>query len=73
MFTSIQVTALVNGKSQERRRRKRGNKPVRQHRGYKLPPDLIKRLGHYVVDHPPIEKSEVVEDALDKFLSDKGY
>lgn len=67
------MTALVSGKSQQRRRTKRGKKLVREHRGYKLPPNLIKRLGHYVVDHPPVEKSEVVEEALDKFLSDKGY
>lgn len=64
---------MVSGKSQERRRRKQDNKRVREHRGYKLPPDLIKRLGHYVVDHPPVERSEVVEKALDKFLTDKGY
>ena len=67
------MTALLSGESQEGRRRKRGNKSVREPRGYKLPLDLIRRLGHYVVDHPPVEKSEVVEEALDKFLSDKGY
>lgn len=64
---------MVGGKSQERHSRKRGNKRAREHRGYKLPPDLIKRLGHYVVDHSPVERSEVVEEALEKFLNDKGY
>ena len=67
------MTALVSRKSQEQRLTKQGSKRVRQHRGYKLPPDLIKRLGHYVVDHPTVEKSEVVEKALDKFLTDEGY
>lgn len=64
---------MVSGKSQVQHRSKRSDKRVREHRGYKLPLELIKRLGHYVVDHPPLEKSEVVEEALDKFLSDKDY
>ena len=63
---------MVSRKAQEKRLTK-DSKRVRQHRGYKLPPDLIKRLGHYVVDHPAVEKSEVVEEALDKFLTDNGY
>jgi len=29
-------------------------------------------LGHYVVDQRPVEKSEVVEQAVDKFLAEKG-
>lgn len=73
MFLSIEVIALVSGKSQVKHHSKRSNKRVRENRGYKLPLELIRRLGHYVVDHSPLERSEVVEEALDKFLSDKGY
>jgi len=44
----------------------------------KLPTGLIARLGHYIVDRSMeeghrIEKSDVAEQALDKFLKEEGY
>ena len=56
-----------------RRKRRGNNKRIRESVTFKLPVDLVRRLGHYAVDYRPIEKSEVVEEALDKFLTDKGY
>jgi hypothetical protein len=53
--------------------RVRGKKHLRERATFMLTPALIKRLGHYVVDQRPIEKSEVVEQAVDKFLTEKGY
>ena len=44
----------------------------------KLPAELIARLGHYIVDRGMqeghhVEKSEIAEQALDKFLKEEGY
>lgn len=52
--------------------RARGKKRLRERATFMLTPALIKRLGHYVVDQRPVEKSEVVEQAVDKFLAEKG-
>ena len=59
-------------------RKKQGNKPLRFPATFKLPPDLIERLEHYIahrkrVECRKVEKSEVVEEALDKFLRDNDY
>jgi hypothetical protein len=51
----------------------RGKKHPRERATFMLTPALITRLGHYVVDQRPIEKSKVVEQAVDKFLTEKGY
>jgi len=53
--------------------RVRGKKRLREKATFMLTPVLIKRLGHYAVDQRPTEKSEVVEQAVDKFLAEKGY
>jgi hypothetical protein len=71
---SVNIKSL--GKKQ--RRAKRGNKGTRRSQTFKLPPGLIVRLGHYIVDCSykdvrRVEKSEVVEESLDQFLTGKGY
>jgi hypothetical protein len=50
-----------------------GKKHLRERVTFMLTPALITRLGHYVVDQRPTEKSKVVEQAIDKFLTEKGY
>lgn len=62
----------------KQRGKKRGNKGTRRSQTLKLPPELVARLGHYIVDcsckdFRRVEKSEVVEESLDKFLTGKGY
>ena len=62
----------------KQRGEKRSNKGARRPQTFKLPPELVARLGHYIVDCSckdvrRVEKSEVVEESLDKLLTDKGY
>ena len=54
------------------------NKRERRVQTFKLPIELIGRLGHYVVDRGvkerrSIEKSVIAEQAIDKFLEREGY
>ena len=53
------------------------SKKERRVQTFKLPSELIGRLGHYIVDCGQkeghrVEKSEIAEQALDEFLKDKG-
>ena len=62
----------------KQRGEKRGNKGARLSATFKLSPELVARLGHYIVDcscknFRRVEKSEVIEESLDKFLTGKGY
>lgn len=57
---------------EERDRRKQDIKRQRVRATFMLPPDLKRRLRHYVADYP-MEMSDVVEELLDKFLRSKGY
>jgi len=59
-------------RDQERDRRKQDTKRQRVRATFMLPPDLKRRLRHYVADYD-IEMSEVVEELLDEFLRSKGY
>lgn len=57
---------------------KRQNKNTRVPASLRLSPGLIRRLEHYIADRRyeeqhRVERSEVAEEAMDKFLSDKGY
>jgi hypothetical protein len=54
------------------------DKNYRRTQTFKLHEELIARLGHYVVDRSikeghRIEKSEVAEQALDRFLKEEDY
>lgn len=59
--------------SEMTQKRVRDEKRLRERATFMLTPALIRRLGHYVVDQRPVEKSEVIEQVLDKFLVEKGY
>ena len=58
--------------------KQQNDKGSRRTQTFKLSLDLITRLGHYVVDRARkdgrhVEKSEVAEQAIDRFLSSEGY
>jgi len=59
-------------------KQQKNGKNCRRTQTFKLHPELVARLGHYAVDRSlkeerRIEKSEVAEQALDKFLKEAGY
>ena len=59
-------------------RKKKDNRPQTEPAIFQLTPEIIERLGHYVVSRPRAEhrkvtKSEVVERALDEFLRSNGF
>ena len=59
-------------------RKKNDNMPPTDPAAFKLTPEVIERLGHYTVrrtreEHRKVTRSEIVEEALDEFLADKGF
>ena len=59
-------------------RKKKDNMPQTDLASFKLTPEVIERLGYYVVrrtreEHRKVTKSEIVERALDEFLRGKSF
>ena len=59
-------------------RKKKENILKTETAAFKLTPVVIERLGYYAVrrtreEHRKVTKSEIVEEALDKYLRNKGF
>ena len=62
----------------KRGRRKQDNQVAKEPVNFQWSPDLIERLGHYVVHRKRVEgrkvtMSKVAEKAVDEFLTKEGY